>query len=45
MTMTATKKQGLVDDLLSNIEQLRFTGWQEAEWRRHFETKGKIDRY
>ena len=45
MTMTATKKQGLVDDLLSNIEQLRFTGWQEAEWRRHFETKGKLDRY
>merc|ERR1712004_627273 len=43
MKMTATKKQGLVDDLLCNIEQLRFTGWQESEWHQHFGTKAKID--
>ena len=45
MTLAATRDQGLVDDLLCNPEQLRYTGWTEAEWRRHFETKGKLDRY
>ena len=44
MTLTATREQGLVSDLLCNSEQLKYTGWSEAEWRRHFETKGRMDR-
>ena len=45
MTMGATREQGLVDDLLCHPEQLRYTGWaSETEWRRKFETKGRLDR-